>query len=136
MVACSVHHFLSILRANFAHISLGTAAVCLLSEHMTVIRQRIDMSIPRKRAGGISGHDKVSGLSAPSSYQLRFPWLIMILISQAMEKFFAAVYAAILRHLPFQTLRAIVIASPGFTRESVSHLQYGAMLQLTSLVVC
>ena len=37
-----------------------------------------------------------------------------------MEKFFAAVYAAILRHLPFQTLRAIVIASPGFTREGVS----------------
>lgn len=41
------------------------------------------------------------------------------MILQAMEKFFAAVYAAILRHLPFQTLRAIVIASPGFTRESV-----------------
>lgn len=39
---------------------VGSAAVCLLSEHMTVIRQRIDMSIPRKRAGGISGHDKVS----------------------------------------------------------------------------
>jgi protein pelota len=37
-----------------------------------------------------------------------------------MEKFFAAVYAAVLRHLPFQTLRAIVIASPGFTREGVS----------------
>lgn len=37
----------------------GTAVVCLLSEHMTVIKQRIDMSIPRKRAGGVSGHDKV-----------------------------------------------------------------------------
>ncbi|KAH8083036.1 pelota [Filobasidium floriforme] len=73
----------------------GSAAVCLLSDHMTVIRQRIDMSIPRKRAGGISGHDK------------------------AMDKFFAAVYAAVLRHLPFQTLRAIVIASPGFTREGM-----------------
>ncbi len=36
-----------------------------------------------------------------------------------MEKFFAQVYAAILRHLPFTTLRAIVIASPGFTKDSV-----------------
>ena len=43
---------------------------------------------------------------------------------QAMDKFFAAVYAAILRHLPFHSLKAIVIASPGFTRESVSsHLR-------------
>ncbi|KAI5449125.1 Translation factor pelota [Naganishia albida] len=72
----------------------GHAAICLLSEHMTVIRQRIDTSVPRKRAGAASAHEK------------------------AMEKFFAAVYAAALRHLPYQTLRAIVIASPGFTKES------------------
>ncbi len=37
-----------------------------------------------------------------------------------METFFANVYAAILRLIPFQTLKAIVIASPGFTRETVS----------------
>lgn len=42
------------------------------------------------------------------------------LLQKAIDKFFAAVYAAVLRHLPFQTLRAIVIASPGFTRDSVS----------------
>jgi protein pelota len=70
---------------------------------MTVIRQRIDSSIPRKRAGAASAHEK------------------------AMEKFFAAVYAAILRHLPFQTLRAIVIASPGFTKESVSQIRNETM---------
>ncbi|KAJ9112282.1 hypothetical protein QFC19_000701 [Naganishia cerealis] len=60
-----------------------------------VIRQRIDTSVPRKRAGAASAHEK------------------------AMDKFFSAVYAAILRHLPYQTLRAIVIASPGFTKESL-----------------
>lgn len=38
----------------------GTAAICLLSEHMTVVRQRIDVSIPRKRKGGTSGHERVS----------------------------------------------------------------------------
>ncbi|WVR07212.1 mRNA surveillance protein pelota [Kwoniella sp. DSM 27419] len=73
----------------------GTAAICLLSEHMTVVRQRIDTSVPRKRKGGTSGHDK------------------------AMENFFQAVYQAILRLIPFQDLKAIVIASPGFTRDSL-----------------
>jgi protein pelota len=37
----------------------GSAAICLLSEHMTVVRQRIDTNVPRKRKGGTSGHDKV-----------------------------------------------------------------------------
>jgi len=72
----------------------GHAAICLLSEHMTVIRQRIDTPVPRKRVGSASVHEK------------------------AMEKFFATVYAGILRHLPFQALKAIVIASPGFTKDS------------------
>jgi hypothetical protein len=36
-----------------------------------------------------------------------------------MENFFQSVYQAILRLIPFQTLKAIVIASPGFTKESV-----------------
>ncbi|WVQ82415.1 mRNA surveillance protein pelota [Cryptococcus sp. DSM 104549] len=73
----------------------GTAAICLLSEHMTTVRQRIDMPVPRKRKGGTSGHDK------------------------AMENYFAAVYSAVLRLIPFQTLKAIVIASPGFTKDAV-----------------
>lgn len=37
-----------------------------------------------------------------------------------MENFFSSVYQAILRLIPFQSLKAIVIASPGFTKESVS----------------
>lgn len=36
-----------------------------------------------------------------------------------MEKFYQTVYQSLLRHLPFNTLRAIVIASPGFTRDSL-----------------
>lgn len=83
----------------------GSAAICLLSEHMTVVRQRIDTNVPRKRKGGTSGHDK------------------------AMENFFQSVYQAILRLIPFQTLKAIVIASPGFTRESLyDYIFHQAML--------
>lgn len=39
--------------------------------------------------------------------------------AQAMDNFFQTVYQAVLRLLPFQTLKAIVIASPGFTKDSV-----------------
>lgn len=37
----------------------GTAAVCLLTEHMMVVRQRIDMPVPRKRKGQSGVHEKV-----------------------------------------------------------------------------
>lgn len=45
--------------ANHKLMIEGSAAICLLSEHMTVVRQRIDTNVPRKRKGGTSGHDKV-----------------------------------------------------------------------------
>ena len=38
---------------------------------------------------------------------------------QAMDNFFSTVYQAILRLIPYQTLKAVVIASPGFTKDSV-----------------
>lgn len=37
----------------------GLANVCLLTEHMTILRQRIETSIPRKDKGSSSNHDKV-----------------------------------------------------------------------------
>ena len=36
-----------------------------------------------------------------------------------MENFFSTIYQAILRLIPYQTLKAVVIASPGFTKDSV-----------------
>ncbi|EJU06228.1 hypothetical protein DACRYDRAFT_86016 [Dacryopinax primogenitus] len=75
----------------------GTAAICLLSEHMTVIRQRIEVPVPRKRVGSTTLHEKEQGLN----------------------RFYSTLYAALLRHLPIATLRVIVIASPGFVRDAV-----------------
>lgn len=48
----------------------GTAAVCLLSEHMTTVRQRIDVPVPRKRMGSSTLHEKVHLSLAPSLHQL------------------------------------------------------------------
>ncbi|KAK0490823.1 eRF1 domain 1-domain-containing protein [Armillaria novae-zelandiae] len=76
----------------------GTAAFCLLSEHMTLVTQRISVSIPRKAASsGASQHEK------------------------ALQKFYASIYSSFIRHIPYSNvgLKAIVIASPGWVRDSV-----------------
>jgi protein pelota len=76
---------------------LGTAAFCLLSQHMTVVLQRIDVPVPRKRAGSATAHEK------------------------GLARFYDTLYQSFLRHIPYAnpTLRAIVIASPGWVRDSV-----------------
>ncbi|EJD01231.1 uncharacterized protein FOMMEDRAFT_141911 [Fomitiporia mediterranea MF3/22] len=73
----------------------GTAAVCLLSEHMTVIRQRVEVPVPRKRTGSTTLHDK------------------------GLTRFYETLYQSFLRHIPYSSLRAVVIASPGFVKDAV-----------------
>ncbi|KAI0052991.1 pelota [Auriscalpium vulgare] len=75
----------------------GTAAFCLLSQHMTVVRQRIAVPVPRKRTGSATAHER--GLS----------------------RFYDTLYQTFLRHIPYSSpsLRAIVIASPGWVRDAV-----------------
>ncbi|KAE9397143.1 hypothetical protein BT96DRAFT_884222 [Gymnopus androsaceus JB14] len=76
----------------------GTAAFCLLSEHMTLVTHRISIPIPRKAASaGSSQHEK------------------------ALVKFYGALYDAFIRHIPYSNvgLKAIVFASPGWVRDSV-----------------
>ena len=73
----------------------GTAAVCLLSEHMTVIRQRVEVPVPRKRIGSTTLHDK------------------------GLNRFYETLYQSLLRHIPYASLRVIVIASPGFVKDAV-----------------
>jgi len=36
-----------------------------------------------------------------------------------MERFYSTVYTSLLRHLPFNNLKVVVLASPGFTRDSL-----------------
>jgi len=76
----------------------GVAAFCLLSQHMTLVTHRLNVSIPRKSSStGASQHDK------------------------GLEKFYAALYDSFIRHIPYAnvSLRAIVIASPGWVRDAV-----------------
>jgi len=76
----------------------GTAAFCLLSEHLTVVAHRMSVPIPRKAsAPGTQQHEK------------------------AMSKFYATLFEAFIRHIPYASpgIRAIVLASPGWVRDGV-----------------
>ncbi|THV08428.1 hypothetical protein K435DRAFT_641986 [Dendrothele bispora CBS 962.96] len=84
----------------------GTAAFCLLSEHMTLVAARVSVSIPRKAAAsGTSQHEK------------------------ALTKFYGTLFDGFIRHIPYSNvgLKAIVIASPGWIKDSVfDHLMQEA----------
>ncbi|KAF9008956.1 pelota [Cyathus striatus] len=74
----------------------GTAAFCLLSEHMTVVSHRISVSIPRKSASsGASQHEK------------------------GLQRFYSTLFDSFIRHIPYASLKVIVIASPGWVRDAV-----------------
>ncbi|XP_077297896.1 pelota mRNA surveillance and ribosome rescue factor [Arctopsyche grandis] len=71
----------------------GLAFVCLITNSMTLVRSKIDVTIPRKRKGLVQDHEKGLG------------------------KFYEAVMQAILRHINFQVVKCILIASPGFVKD-------------------
>ncbi|KIP02114.1 hypothetical protein PHLGIDRAFT_96334 [Phlebiopsis gigantea 11061_1 CR5-6] len=75
----------------------GTAVFCLLSQNMTVILQRLEVPIPRKIAANSSVHEK------------------------GLQRFYSQLYTSFLRLIPYSnpSIKAIVIASPGWVRDTV-----------------
>uniref|UniRef100_A0A1B6EGQ4 Protein pelota homolog n=1 Tax=Clastoptera arizonana TaxID=38151 RepID=A0A1B6EGQ4_9HEMI len=71
----------------------GLAHICLITTSMTLVRAKIDQVIPRKRKGNVKQHEK------------------------GMSRFFENVMQAILRHINFEVVKCILIASPGFVRD-------------------
>jgi len=71
----------------------GLANVCLITEHLTINRQKIEYTIPRKRKGLSAQHDK------------------------GMEKFFDTIIAAIIKHINFSIVKVVIVASPGFIKD-------------------
>jgi protein pelota len=75
----------------------GTANICMITEHQTILRQRIEVAVPRKRRGGVDGHSK------------------------GMEKFFSTTLSTLLRQIDLPAASApqsktlpLLLASPGF----------------------
>lgn len=69
----------------------GLANICLITEHQTVLKQRVETSIPKKRTGRPDDHDK------------------------GLQNFYAVVLDTLLRHVDIEQPRPLLIASPGFT---------------------
>lgn len=93
----------------------GLANICVITNHTTIIRQRIDVAVPRKRKGGSTalGADKVCSLDSTAARTG------LMIATQAHLRFNAQVYAAVVRHFDLDALKVLIIASPGFTKESV-----------------
>lgn len=71
----------------------GLAHICLITGSMTIPRAKIENTIPRKHKSAVTGHDK------------------------ALQKFFDNVMQGIQRHVNFDIVKAVIIASPGFIKD-------------------
>eukprot|EP00048_Salpingoeca_helianthica_P002948 m.62469 g.62469 ORF g.62469 m.62469 type:complete len:395 (+) comp12406_c0_seq2:157-1341(+) len=82
-------------RADVAAVIMqeGLAYVCLVTPHMTLVKAKIDMPIPRKRKGAAEQQAK------------------------AMTRFFGKVMEAIVTFVNFEVVKCVLVASPGFVRE-------------------
>lgn len=67
----------------------GVAHICLVTESMTVMRQKVEVTIPRKKRGDNSGQDK------------------------ALEKFLTQIYSAVKQNINLEKIKAVLIAGPG-----------------------
>uniref|UniRef100_K3Z780 Protein pelota homolog n=1 Tax=Setaria italica TaxID=4555 RepID=K3Z780_SETIT len=70
----------------------GLAHLFLIGKSITATRARIETSIPRKHGPAIAGYES------------------------ALKKFFEHVLQALLKHIDFEVVQCVVIASPGFTK--------------------
>ncbi|KAK5722742.1 Translation factor pelota [Elasticomyces elasticus] len=68
----------------------GLANICLVTDHQTILKQKIEYSLPRKRAGS-TDHEK------------------------SMQKFFHTTYDSLLRHVDLANPKPLLLASPAFT---------------------
>lgn len=80
----------------------GTANICMITEHQTLLRQHIEVSVPRKRKGGVDGHSK------------------------GMDRFFSTTLSTLMRQLDLAGTSAaqqdktlpLLLASPGFVAQA------------------
>ncbi|CAG8567323.1 11734_t:CDS:10 [Dentiscutata heterogama] len=83
----------------------GLANVCLVTQHMTIVRQRIEHPIPRKRKGFVTNYEK------------------------GLQKFYDQVLQAILRHVNFEIIKVIILASPGFVKDQLREYIFAEALK-------
>lgn len=84
----------------------GLANMMLVTPAMTLLRAKVEVTIPRKRRGSCTQHEK------------------------ALERFYEAVMQAILRHINFDVVKCVLVGSPGFVKDQfISYLFKEAVRQ-------
>lgn len=89
----------------------GLAYICLITSSMTLVRAKIDTSIPRKRKGQCSQHDK------------------------AMSRFYDQVMQGVLRHINFDVVKCVLVASPGFVKDQFYDFMFQEALKSENKVL-
>lgn len=72
----------------------GLANVCLVGGCATLVRARVEASLPRKRGAAAAGYDK------------------------ALERFYSRLYEAVTKNVDWSIVRCLVIAGPGFAKDA------------------
>ncbi|KAK2165953.1 hypothetical protein LSH36_44g13016 [Paralvinella palmiformis] len=78
----------------------GLAHICLITSSMTLVRAKIETNIPRKRKGMCAQHDK------------------------GLTKFYDQIIQAIMRHVNFDIVKCIIVASPGFVKDQFAEYMF------------
>jgi protein pelota len=73
----------------------GFAMVCLVGSSCTVVKSKIETSIPKKKGAATAGYDK------------------------AITTFYSRVYAAVVKHVDWNVIKCLVLAGPGFAKDSL-----------------
>lgn len=84
----------------------GLAHVCLITPNMTLLRAKIETTIPRKRKGMCAQHDK------------------------GLTKFYDQIIQAILRHVNFDIVKCVLIASPGFVKDQFAEYMFTMAIKM------
>ena len=74
---------------------IGLANLCLITDSLTIVVQKIEVTIPKKRKGSTTQQQK------------------------AFTRFYDQIYQAMLQHFDLNKLKCIIIGSPGFLKESL-----------------
>ncbi|XP_066578026.1 protein pelota homolog [Amia ocellicauda] len=78
----------------------GLANIVLVTPAMTLLRAKVEVTIPRKRRGSCAQHDR------------------------ALERFYDAVVQGILRHINFDVVKCVLVGSPGFVKEQFCNYMF------------
>jgi len=89
----------------------GLAHICLITSSMTLVRAKIDQCIPRKRKGNVQQHEK------------------------GLQRYFESVMQGILRHVNFDVVKCVLIASPGFVRDQFYEYMFQQAIKLDNKIL-